>query len=49
MGVVKGKVKMKGILKIGTVLKFMKIFVKSMKMVASDPNINYYERNKETR
>lgn len=47
--VLKGKVKMKGMFKIGTVLKFLKIFVKSMKMVASQPNLNYYELNKETR
>ena len=43
------KVKMKGITKIGTVLKFLKIFVKSIKMIAADPNVNYYEINKETR
>lgn len=47
--VLKGKVKMKGIFRIGTVLKFLKIFVNSMNMVASDPNQNYYELNKETR
>ena len=47
--VLKGKVKMKGMYRIGTVLKFLKIFVKSMKMVASQPNLNYYELNKETR
>jgi putative sterol carrier protein len=45
----KGKLKIKGLLKIGTVLKFMKIFLKTMKMVASDPNNNYFELNKETR
>jgi len=44
-----GKVKMKGLRKIGTVMKFLKIFVKSIKMVAADPNQNYYEINKETR
>ncbi|MHA1192564.1 MAG: SCP2 sterol-binding domain-containing protein [Promethearchaeota archaeon] len=47
--VLKGKVKMKGMFRLGTVLKFLKIFVKSMKMVASQPNLNYYELNKETR
>jgi putative sterol carrier protein len=47
--VLKGKVKMKGMFRIGTVLKFLKIFVNSMKMVASQPNQNYYELNKETR
>ena len=47
--VLKGKVKMKGMFRVGNVLKFLKIFVKSMKMVASQPNLNYYELNKETR
>jgi len=47
--VLKRKLKIKGLLKIGTLLKFMKIFLKTMKMVASDPNNNYYEFNKETR
>ena len=45
----KRKLKIKGLFKIGTVLKFMKIFLKTMKMVASDPNNNYFELNKETR
>ena len=45
----KRKLKIKGLLKIGTVLKFMKIFLETMKMVASDPNNNYFELNKETR
>ena len=43
------KLKIKGLLKIGTLLRFMKIFLKSMKMVAADPNTNYFEKNKETR
>lgn len=47
--VLKGKVKIKGNFRIGTVLKFLKIFVNSMRMVASQPNQNYYELNKETR
>ncbi|MBY9002859.1 MAG: SCP2 sterol-binding domain-containing protein [Candidatus Lokiarchaeota archaeon] len=47
--VLKSKVKMKGMIKFGTVIKFLKIFVNSMKMVASQPNQNYYELNKETR
>lgn len=47
--VLKRKLKIKGLLKIGTLLKFMKIFLKTMKMVASDPNNNYYEFNKEPR
>ncbi len=45
----KRKFKIKGLFKIGTVLKFMKIFLVTMKMVASDPNNNYFELNKETR
>jgi len=40
--VLKRKLRIKGLLKIGTLLKFMKIFLKTMKMVASDPNNNYY-------
>ncbi|MHA1196422.1 MAG: SCP2 sterol-binding domain-containing protein [Promethearchaeota archaeon] len=46
--VIKRKIKIKGIYKIKTLLKFIKIFVTSMKMVMADPNINYYEieRNK---
>ena len=40
--VFKRKLKIIGLLKIGTLLKFMKIFLKTMKMVASDPNNNYY-------
>ena len=47
--VLQRKLKIKGIYKIGTILKFMKIFLKSMQMVASDPNNNYYELNKETK
>jgi len=47
--ILKRKLKIKGLLKIGTVLKFMKIFLKTMKMVASEPNNNYFELNKETR
>ena len=45
----KRKLKIKGLLKIGTVLKFMKIFLETMKMVAEEPNNNYFELNKETR
>jgi len=47
--VLKRKLKIKGLLKIRTLLKFMKIFLKTMKMVVSDPNNNYFELNKETR
>jgi len=43
------KVKIKGTYRIVTLIKFLRIFVKSMKMVAADPNQNYYELNKETR
>jgi putative sterol carrier protein len=43
------KIRIKGLLKFGVLLKFIKIFLKSMQMVASDPNNNYYELNKETR
>lgn len=49
LAVLKGKLKIKGLLKIGTLLKFMKIFLKSMKMVAANPNLNYFEQNKKTR
>ena len=47
--VIKRKIRIKGLLKFGILLKFIKIFLKSMQMVASDPNINYYELNKEIR
>jgi putative sterol carrier protein len=47
--VLKRKLKIKGLLKVGTLLKFMKIFLKSMKMVAANPNLNYYEQDKKTR
>ncbi len=47
--VLKGKLKIKGLLKIGTLLKFMKIFLKSLKIVAANPNLYYYEQNKKTR
>jgi putative sterol carrier protein len=43
------KVKIKGMYRIFTLLNFLRIFVKSMKLVAADPNQNYYELNKETR
>jgi putative sterol carrier protein len=47
--VVQRKIRIKGIIKFGTLLKFIKIFLKSMQIVASDPNNNYYELNKDTR
>ena len=43
------KIRIKGLLKIRILLKFMNIFLKSMQMVASDPNNNYYELNKKIR
>ena len=43
------KIRIKGLLKIGILLKFIKIFLKSMQMVASEDNNNYFELNKETR
>jgi len=43
------KIRIKGLLKFGILMKFIKIFLKSMQMVASDPNNNYYELNKDTR
>ncbi len=43
------KLRIKGIYKIGTLLKFYKIIFKTMKMVAANPNNNYFEQNKETR
>ena len=47
--VIKRKIRIKGLLKVGILMKFIKIFLKSMQMVASDPNNNYYELNKDTR
>ncbi len=43
------KIRIKGLFKFGILLKFIKIFLKSMQMVASEPNNNYYELNKQTR
>lgn len=43
------KLRIKGIYKIGTLLKFQKIFFKTMKIVAANPNVNYYEQDKDTR
>jgi len=31
------------------IMRFYNIFVVSMQMVAQDPNVNYYEINKNTR
>jgi len=48
-GVLQRKIRIKGLLKVRILLKFMNIFLKSMQMVASDPNNKYYELNKDTR
>ena len=47
--VIKRKIRIKGLLKVGILRKFIKIFLKSMQMVAADPINNYYELNKDTR
>ena len=47
--VLKRRLKIKGKLKIGTLLKLMKIFFKSLKDVANNPNKNYYEQDKDIR
>ncbi len=47
--VLKRKIRIKGLYKVGILLKFIKIFLQSMQMVAADPNNKYYELNKETR
>jgi putative sterol carrier protein len=47
--VLKGRLKIKGIFRIGILLKFMNIFLKTMKMVATNPNTNYFEQNRRTR
>ncbi|MFO8018197.1 MAG: SCP2 sterol-binding domain-containing protein [Promethearchaeia archaeon] len=49
VAVLTGKLKIKGLYKIGTVLKFQKIFFNTMKQVAAEPNTNYYEVYKETK
>ena len=46
---IKRKLKIKGIYKIGTMLKFIKIFLRSMQMVALDPSNNYFELNRGSR
>jgi putative sterol carrier protein len=45
----KGRLKIKGLFRIGTLLMFMKIFLKSLKMVAENPNTNYFEQDRKTR
>ncbi|TFF98428.1 MAG: SCP2 sterol-binding domain-containing protein [Promethearchaeota archaeon] len=44
-----GNLKIKGIYKIGTLLKFKKIFLDTLKMVAADPTDKYYELNQNTK
>ena len=43
------KLKIKGILKVGVLIRFQRILMKSMKLVAAEPNINYFELEKETK
>ncbi|MFX1274612.1 MAG: SCP2 sterol-binding domain-containing protein [Promethearchaeota archaeon] len=43
------KLKIKGLLKLGILLKFQNILLKSMKMVVAEPNINYFELEKTTK
>ncbi len=47
--VLKRKMKIKGIYRIGTLLKFQKIFLGALKSVAKEPNLNYFELNKCTK
>jgi putative sterol carrier protein len=43
------KLRIKGIYKLTTVLRFKKIFLDTLKMVAKEPNQNYYELNQNIR
>jgi len=43
------KLRIKGIYKMKTVLRFKKIFLNTLKMLAADPNQNYYELNQNIR
>lgn len=47
--VLKGRLKIKGIYKVSTLLRFKKIILDTLKMVAADPTENYYELNQDTR
>jgi putative sterol carrier protein len=47
--VLTGRLKIKGIYKVGTLLRFKKIFLDTLKMVAADPTEHYYELNQNTR
>lgn len=49
MGVLTGRIKVKGLFKLETVLRFYKIFFTSLKNVAAEPNENYFEVDKLTR
>jgi putative sterol carrier protein len=44
-----GKLKIKGIYKIGALLQFKKIFLDTLKMVAADPTEAYYKLNQDTK
>lgn len=45
----KGKMKIKGIYKVGSLLKFKKIFYDTLKIMAEEPNTNYFEVYEKTR
>lgn len=44
-----GKLKIKGIYKIGALLQFKKIFLDTLKMVAADPTEEYFKLNQDTK
>ena len=48
-GALKRKIRIKGMYKPFTILKFMKVFLKSMKMAAAQTNSNYFEVEKITK
>ena len=43
------KMRIKGFYKMGTLLKFYRIFYRPMKKLVAEPNTKYYEMNKTTR
>jgi putative sterol carrier protein len=47
--ILSGRLKIKGIYKISTLLRFKKIFLETLKMVAADPTEKYYKLNQNTR
>ncbi|MBD3194037.1 MAG: hypothetical protein GF317_03210 [Candidatus Lokiarchaeota archaeon] len=53
IGVIKAfltrKIKIKGMYKLGSILRFQKIFLDTLKMVAADPNQYYFKMNQNTR